>query len=106
MGFCSGLFATEPSRLYLLPWQGQSIVPSATLFTVHPACVHFAEKPLNTPAVGWVSTVLSTITPEPTGTSAVLAMTFAAGAAPPAEAGGAAVVVLGSPAASGFLPYV
>src|ERR1700730_2879247 len=103
-GFCAGPFATEPSRLYLLPWQGQSIVPSATLFTVHPACVHFAEKPLNTPAVGWVTTILSTITPEPTGTSAVLAMTLAAGAAVPPDARWPAVV--DSVTASGFLPYV
>ena len=90
----------------MLPWHGQSIVPSATLSTVQPLCVHFAEKPLNTPADGWVTTTSSTITPEPTGTSAVLAMAFAAGAAVPPDADGAAVVVLDSPAASGFLPYV
>ena len=86
----AGPLATEPSRLNLLPWHGQSIVPSAILSTVQPLCVQVDEKPLNTPAVGWVTTTLSTITPDPTGTSAVLAMTFAAGAAAvPPVAGGA-----------------
>ena len=51
-GFVAGPFATDPSRLNLLPWHGQSMVPSATLFTVQPAWVQIAEKPLNSPAVG------------------------------------------------------
>src|SRR5262245_24393370 len=79
------------------------MVPSATLSSVHPLWVHFAEKPLNTPAVGCVTTMSPTITPDPTGTSVVLAMAFAAGAAVPP---GAAVVGLDSLAASGLLPYV
>ena len=37
-------------------------------------CVQVAQKPRNWPAVGWVMTVSPTITPDPTGTSAVLAM--------------------------------
>ena len=35
----AGPFATEPSRLYLLPWHGQLIVPPTTSLTVHPAWV-------------------------------------------------------------------
>ena len=34
----------------LLPWQGQSMVPSATLATVQPWWVQMAEKALNSPA--------------------------------------------------------
>src|SRR6201999_84912 len=103
-GLSAGPWATVPSRLNLLPWQGQSTVPSAPLSRVHPLWVHFAEKPLNTPAVGWVTTMSPTITPDPTGTSVVLAMAFAAGAAePPPDADGAAVAGLDSLAASGFL---
>src|SRR5689334_8571800 len=102
-GLSAGPLATVPSRLNLLPWHGQSMVPSATLSTMHPLCVHFAENPLKTPAEGCVTTMSSTITPDPTGTSAVLAMDFAAGVAVP-PAVGAAVVVADSLAASVFLP--
>ena len=89
-GSVAGPLATVPSRLYLLPWQGQSIVPSATLFTAHPLCVHFEEKPLKSPAVGWVMTTSSTMTPDPTGTSAVLAI------APPGASAGGGVVTASS----------
>src|SRR5689334_18960126 len=49
------------------------IFPSAILLTLHPACGHTVENPLKSPAVGWVITTSSTMSPEPTGTSAVLA---------------------------------
>ena len=32
----AGPSATDPSRLYLLPWQSQLIVPSATVATMQP----------------------------------------------------------------------
>lgn len=36
-GFWAGLSTTEPSNMeYLLPWQGQLIVPSLISATVHP----------------------------------------------------------------------
>ena len=40
----------------LLPWQGQSIVPAATLLTVQPWWVQTAENALKVPACGWVTT--------------------------------------------------
>jgi hypothetical protein len=59
----------------LLPWQGQSIVPSATLFTVQPRWVQIAENAANVPATGWVTTtfVLANTVPPPTGISLVAA---------------------------------
>ena len=53
----------------LLPWHGQTITPSATDLTLQPWCVQVAEKALNSPAVGWVTTTsLSANTvPPPTG---------------------------------------
>src|ERR1700744_632376 len=59
--------------LYLLPWQGQSIVPSAIWSTVQPMWVQIALKPLNSPAVGWVTTTFSAVKifPPPTGISLV-----------------------------------
>jgi hypothetical protein len=109
-GRVAGPFATEPSRLNRLPWHGQLIVPSATLFTVQPAWVQIADNPLNTPCVGCVSTTSPMITPEPRGTSEVLAMTVAG----PGEAGVVDAGALpstvgpdgGSLLAVGFLPYV
>src|SRR3984893_3214252 len=100
-GRAAGPCATEPSRLSLLPWHGQWMVPSATVDTVHPKCVQVAEKPLNTPAEGCVTTTSSTITPDPTGTSDVLAMGFA-GVGDPGAA--AEVVAVWSPAAGCLLP--
>ena len=104
----AGPFATEPSKLNLLPWHGQLIVPSCTSDTVQPACVQMADNPLNTPAEGWVSTMSSMITPDPTGTSEILAIAFAAagGVGPPVAGGAPAVVdaAPGSPVAAGFLP--
>ena len=78
----------------MLPWHGQLMVPSATSSTVHPLCVKIAEKPLNSPADGCVTTISSTITPEPTGTSAVVAIAFAGAAGPGALVPGAASVVV------------
>ncbi|CAM5346852.1 hypothetical protein SALBM311S_01764 [Streptomyces alboniger] len=61
--------------LNLLPWQVQLMVPSETLATGHCACVQMFEKPLNSPCLGWVTTISSSlkILPPPTGMSAVLA---------------------------------
>ena len=79
------------------------MVPSATSFTVHPACVQVDENPLKSPAAAWVTTTSPTMSPDPTGTSDVLAIAlFCSGAVPPVV--GAAVVVAVSPDASGFLP--
>src|SRR4051794_20444430 len=73
-GLAAGPWATEPSAMWnLLPWQGQSIVPSATRFTVQPWCVQIAEKALNSSFFGWVTTIfwfLKTL-PPPTGMSPV-----------------------------------
>lgn len=77
-GRVAGPVATVPSRLKLLPWHGQLIAAPTTSDTEHPAWVQTGEKQLNRPGEGWVSTTASgplpTITPEPTGTSEVLAM--------------------------------
>ena len=42
----------EPSRLNLLPWHRQLIVPSCTTDTVQAASVPMADNPLSTPAEG------------------------------------------------------
>jgi hypothetical protein len=55
--------------LNLLPWHGQTMAPSTILLTVQPACGHTDDNPANVPAVGCVTTMSPTITPEPTGTS-------------------------------------
>src|SRR6201996_5063641 len=49
------------------------MVPSATWSTVQPRWVQIALKPLNCPAVGWVTTTFSEvkILPPPTGISLV-----------------------------------
>ena len=52
IGRLAGPLATVPSRLKLLPWQGQLIDAPTTSATVHPACVQMAEKPLNFPCAG------------------------------------------------------
>src|ERR1700761_9863047 len=51
------------------------MVPSATWSTVQPRWVQIALKPLNCPAVGWVTTTFSEVKifPPPTGMSLVLA---------------------------------
>src|SRR4051812_26769902 len=58
---------------YLLPWQLQLIVPSATEATGQPMCVQIELKALNCPAAGCVITVLvaATMVPPPTGISEV-----------------------------------
>src|SRR6516164_3520224 len=78
----AGPLTTEPLvMLNRLPWHGQLIVPPDTVPTMHPAWVHTALKPWNSPDCGWVSTIFwaARILPPPTGTSEVLAS--AAGAA-------------------------
>src|SRR5687767_3422957 len=90
----AGPAATEPSAtLNLLPWHGQLIVPPETSPTTQPAWVHTAEKHLNWPAVGWVTTIFwsSKILPPPTGMSEVFAKPPpVAPVAPPAVSAGAA----------------
>ena len=58
---------------YWLPWQLQSMVPLATCATGQPMCVQMELKALNSPAFGWVTTVLvaAMIVPPPTGMSAL-----------------------------------
>ena len=73
-GLSAGPLMTEPSTaLNSLPWQGQSMVPSATFDTVHCLCVHTALNALNSPAFGCVTTTFASLrtTPPPTGISAV-----------------------------------
>ena len=54
----AGPLATDPSAMWkLLPWQGQTMSPLATLPTVHPMWVQTAVKALNVPALGCVSTI-------------------------------------------------
>src|SRR4051794_13551933 len=57
-----------------LLWHGQTINPFCTLVTAHPWWVHVALNALNWPADGWVTTnsADASMTPPPTGTSAVL----------------------------------
>lgn len=101
----------------LLPWQGQLMVPSATVFTMQPWWVQTAEKALNSPAWGWVTTTfLSVITvPPPTGTSAAFTSTSPSpdgeaeagaelGAETGSEAGGGAEVAAAGGALSS--PYL
>ncbi len=77
----------------LLPWQGQSIVPLATLLTVQPWWVQIAEKAANVPGTGWVTTTfLPAITvPPPTGMSLVVA-SRSLGLPPGADCAGVSVV--------------
>src|ERR1700738_1326541 len=73
-GLGAGPWTTAPSAMaYLLPWQGQSIVPAATLFTVQPWWVQIAENALNVAGAGCVTTPLSpaNTVPPPTGMSLV-----------------------------------
>jgi hypothetical protein len=85
----SGLGAGPPTTapfvmLNLLPWQGQSIVPSATWLTRHPMCVHTALKALKSPESGWVTTTFSVANtlPPPTGISLVVARAVASAPMP------------------------
>lgn len=49
-GLVAGPPATEPSVMRnSLPWQGQLMVPSATVATVQPWWVQIAENALNAP---------------------------------------------------------
>jgi hypothetical protein len=70
----AGPATTAPSViLNLEPWQGQSMVPSATWLHRHPTCVQIALKALKTPLAGWVTTTLASVKtmPPPSGMSAV-----------------------------------
>jgi len=74
-GLGAGPWTTLPSlTLYLLPWQGQSVVPSATWSTMHCRWVQMALNPSNCPAAGWVTTTLAEVKtfPPPTGISLVV----------------------------------
>src|SRR5690606_36825315 len=71
-GWVAGPRSTEPSVIRnRLPWHGQSMVPSATVDTRQCWWVQTAENALNSPAVGWVTTIFSSFrtVPPPTGTS-------------------------------------
>src|SRR5690242_16573237 len=92
-GDVAGPLTTAPVvMLNRLPWHGQLIVPPDTLPTVHPACVHTALNPWNSPDFGWVSTIFwaARILPPPTGMSEVLASAAGAAAPPEPEPAGAA----------------
>jgi hypothetical protein len=71
----------------LLLWQGQLMTPFAMLFTAHPWWVQVAEKALNSPAVGCVTTTFRSpkTFPPPSGMSAVLASAAPAAPSPPAD---------------------
>ena len=108
-GLGAGPAVTWPSvMLNLLPWHGQSMVPSATLLTVQPMCVQIALKALYSPVAGWVTTTLAALNtfPPPSGISLAEPSTVP----PPADTeslaaadllAGAALVVL---AADALLP--
>jgi hypothetical protein len=85
-GLGAGPASTAPSVIeYSLPWHGQSIRPSAIWLTMQPMWVQTALKTLNSPAVGWVTTVVwaAKILPPPTGMALVA---VSAPAAEPPEA--------------------
>src|SRR6204780_4252240 len=89
----AGPATTVPSViLNLEPWQGQSMVPSATRLHRHPTWVQTALKALKTPLAGWVTTTLASvkITPPPSGMSAVRPSTVAPERAEPAAGAEAA----------------
>src|SRR3954454_12804200 len=68
----AGPRTTLPSLMeYWLPWHGHWMMPLLIVWTVQPRWVQVDEKPSNSPAVGWVTTMpLSAvrITPPPIGT--------------------------------------
>src|SRR5262245_38838066 len=73
-GRAAGPCTIDPSAaLNLLPWQGQLIVPPLTSATVHPWWVHIALNALNSPDLGWVTTMSRSprTTPPPTGIAEV-----------------------------------
>lgn len=80
--------------LYRLPWHGQLMVPSLTPTTMHPLWVQTAEKPLNSPSLGWVTTTScsSKTLPPPTGMSEALPRTSPPGTEPSALAAPALVL--------------
>ena len=71
-GRCAGPLVGLPSlMLKWLPWNGQTICPLSIEPTGLPWWVQTAEKPLNWPAAGCVTTTFASvkILPPPTGTS-------------------------------------
>src|SRR5277367_6087540 len=93
----AGPATTAPSViLNLEPWQGQSMVPSATWLHRHPTWVQIALKALKTPLDGWVTTTLASVktVPPPSGMSAVRPSTV-----PPEPAEPAAGPEVADPAA-------
>src|SRR6516225_2700908 len=108
-GDAAGPLTTEPLvMLNLLPWHGQLIVPPDTVPTMHPAWVHTALKPWNSPDFGWVITIClaARILPPPTGMSAVLASAAGPAAAPEPEPAGAAWAADEEVAGAGGLPAI
>ena len=100
-GVVAGPWTTEPSlMLNLLPWHGQSMVPSLIWLTRQPWCVHTALNALNDPARGCVITMFSPlmILPPPSGTSAVVASAAEADAPP------LAALLAAAPEAGGAVP--
>src|ERR1700722_4337977 len=70
----AGPAPTPPALILNLgPWQGQSMVPSATWLQRQPTWVQIALKALKTPLAGWVTTTLASVktVPPPSGMSAV-----------------------------------
>jgi hypothetical protein len=49
-------FTLPSAALNSLPWQGQWMIPSDTLFTEQPWWVQIDENALNSPEFGWVTT--------------------------------------------------
>src|ERR1700722_5367817 len=107
-GSAVGAGPATPAPLVILnlePWQGQSMVPSATWLQRQPTWVQIALKALKTPLAGWLTTTLASvkITPPPSGMSAVWPSTVApepaAGAAVPGAAVAAGAVAAGVVAA-------
>lgn len=70
----AGPESTAPvERSKALAWHGQTMCPSRIWVTGQPWWGQMLEKALNSPSVGWVTTVCApaTMIPPPTGTSAV-----------------------------------
>src|ERR1700685_1285839 len=89
----AGPATTAPSViLNLEPWQGQSMVPSATWLHRQPTCVQTALQALKTPLVGCVPTPLASVktVPPPSGMSAAWPSSVPPEPAEPAEAAEAA----------------
>src|SRR5580692_8525055 len=103
----AGPATTAPSViLNLEPWQGQSMVPSATWLHRQPTCVQTALKALKTPLVGCVTTTLASVKtmPPPTGMSVVRPSRVPPEPADPAAGADAVAGAAGSVAAASAGP--